>query len=463
MMRLFSKIGENSENWLLALLLFLIITLMAFIGCITGLDDSEWIIDNLGVSEAQLPEYEALKILGIGIGGLLIAVQAVIANKRAKAMQQTAQAQADAAKAQAMATVEQAKANANAEQGQRQERLKNSIEHLGHNSDSVRMGGAYELFHLARDAQGWEDSELRQTVFRILCAHIRRTTGDKEYQAEHKSKPSEEVQSLLTLLFVQNYQAFTDFHVNLRGTWLNGANLREARLEKAVLTEAHLHGVTLVGANLKEADMTEGHLQGADLTDAEMQKATLRRTLMQGACLNGARLREAWLYSTQMQGVRLLGARMEGAYLSHTEMQGADLYEARLQLAKLSNVKLQAGRLARAQFQGATLSGVHLGGVNDGMDPVEMRLRDRVEREAILNGTVFQGGLTKREVECIVEMVSDELPGVRRARLEWHIDKPTSHELPQNSGVNTEPYTAEEAEAWIAEYKAAMSEVPEVD
>ena len=85
---------------------------------------------------------EILKFLGIGMGGVLLALQAMMSYKRAKALEDTANVQAEAAKAQAKATEEQAKANQNTEQGQRQERLKNAIEHLGHDKDSVRLGGA---------------------------------------------------------------------------------------------------------------------------------------------------------------------------------------------------------------------------------------------------------------------------------------------------------------------------------
>ena len=67
------------------------------------------------------------------MGGILLALQAVIANKRAQAMEDAANAQADAVK-------EQAKANQNTEQGQRQERFKNAIEHLGHPSDLGALG-----------------------------------------------------------------------------------------------------------------------------------------------------------------------------------------------------------------------------------------------------------------------------------------------------------------------------------
>ena len=152
---------------------------------------------------------ETLTFLGIGMGGVLLALQALMSYKRAKALEDTANAQAEAAKAQAKATEEQAKANEKTEQGQRQERLKNAIEHLGHPSDSVRLGGAYELWHLAQDTK-----DLRQTVLDILCAHIRRTTGEAEYREKHKSEPSEEIQSLLTLLFVQDHRVFRGLHTN---------------------------------------------------------------------------------------------------------------------------------------------------------------------------------------------------------------------------------------------------------
>jgi len=63
-----------------------------------------------------------LTFLGLVMGGILIALQALIASGQTKAMHD---------------------AVSKTEQGQRQERLKNAIEHLGKNKDSVRFGGAY--------------------------------------------------------------------------------------------------------------------------------------------------------------------------------------------------------------------------------------------------------------------------------------------------------------------------------
>ncbi len=202
------------------------------------------------------------------MGGILIALQALIASGQTKAMED---------------------AVLKTEQGQRQERLKNAIAHLGHDSDSVRLGGAYELFHLAQDTEN-----LRQTILDILCAHIRWTTGETEYREKHKAEPSEEIQSLLTLLFVQKHDVFEGLHINLEESWLNGADLNKARLEKAVLTGAYIKESRMQGVDLHDARM-----QGTDLHDAQMQGADLHDARMQGADLRDARMQGADLYATR--------------------------------------------------------------------------------------------------------------------------------------------------------------------
>ena len=91
----------------------------------------------------------------------------------------------------------------------------------------------------------------------------------------------------------------------------------------------------------------------------------------------------------------------------------------------------------------------------------ERRIRDKIGKESDLSMVDFQGGLSREDVDSLVEGLSDEKARTLRERLEPHIGKPVSHELPENSGAIIEAYTAEEAEQWIAEYNEAMSEVPE--
>ncbi len=198
-----------------------------------------WTFDLTGLKE----KHEVLKFLGIGMGGILLALQALASHKRAKAMEDTANAQVEA--------------NRTTEQGLRQERLKNAIEHLGSSSASVRLGGTYELFHLAKDTEKW-----RQTVLDILCAHIRGTPSGKEYREQYEARPSEEVQSLLTLLFVDEPDVFEGLHINLWGSWLHGARLLGTQLQRADFAKARLRGATLSEAQLQGADLTQAKLHG---------------------------------------------------------------------------------------------------------------------------------------------------------------------------------------------------------
>ena len=421
---------SGSEPFLRALLIGLLVMLVTLFSSVMFCETCEgWVGERLGLHTKN----PVLKFLGIGMGGVLLALQALMSYKRAKALEDTANAQAEAAKAQAKATEEQAKANQNTEQGQRQERLKNAIEHLGHDNASVRLGGAYELFHLAEDTA--EDmKDLRQTVLDILCAHIRQTTGEGEYRKKYKSKPSEEIQSLLTLLFVQEHEVFKGLRINLQGSWLQGANLKGARLEKAILAKAYLRRVHLGVA----------HLQGADLQHAFLQGAGLWFASLQGAHFGEASLQRAKLALASLQGADLQHAFLQGAKLVGAHLQGADLRLAFLQ---------------GAYFESASLQGASTQNPSDD-DSFAEYIRKRIDQKTDLSGVIFAGGLSREAVASIVKDLPDEEARQLREKLRFHIGKPASHELPENSGAITGAYTAEEAEQWIAEYNEAMSEVP---
>ena len=333
---------------------------------------------------------------------------------------------------------EQAKTNQNAEQGQQQERLKNAIDHLGHASDSVRMGGAHELFHLAKD-----NPELRPTVMDILCFHIRNTTKKEEYRKTQQSKPSEEMQSLLTLLFVQDHDVFRGLPINLQNSCLNGADLRGARLQKANLTKAYLQKTFLWDAKLQDANLFEAHLEDVNLTNAQLRFAFLHKTQLHGATLNSAKLHGASLYGAILYGAEMMGAQLQGADLSLAQLQGAIL--------------------SVAQLQEATLIGTHLHGVRCQeflYNEFEKIMRQSIGQQSDLSTVIFAGGLTNKELDSIVEDLSDEKARELRKKLEPHIGKPISNNLPENNHAITGAYTEEEAEKWIAEYEKAMSKEP---
>ena len=366
---------------------------------------------------------EVLKYLGIGIAGLLLMLQAVIANRRAKAMQQTAEAQGDIAKQQLVA-------NEHTEDGQRQERLKNAIEHLGHERSSVRMGGAYELFHLARDAP----PHLGQTVLDILCAHIRAQTLEGDYSRNHEREPSVEIQGLLNLLFRQNYEYFKGRTIDLKGSWLKGSELREARL-----TEAMLAGVRLQGADLEGAQ-----LQGAEFSGAEMQGANLHQAHLHGADLEEARMHGTDLQEARLQGANLQKAGLQGANLQGAWLQGANLDQAQLQEAKLQGAQLQGvRRLLRKDQAESDLPK---------RGQFEERMSSGVGVDTNLDGVIFEGGLSEKEIKEILVGMPSDMAEELADDLRTHLDNAASHQLPSKCGALIGAYTSEKAQEWIAGY-----------
>ena len=301
-----------------------------------GFSEGEsWIFKFLGVGPEK--KTEALTFLGLAMGGVLLTIQAVVAHRRAKAMEDSAK--------------EQAKANKNSEMGLQQERLKNAIEHLGDNRESVRLGGTYELFHLARDDQkdDKEDRGLRQIVLDILCAHIRQTTGQQAYREAYKEEPSEEVQNLLTLLFFTRHDVFDGFAINLEGSWLNGASFPGAWpfVSGVRLKRANMRGVYLRGAILRSAQLQEANLYGAQLEGADLRSADLLRTILCDAHLQGANLDDA-----DLERADLRRAHLRGASLCDVDMKTTDLRDAHLQGANLDDADLRLAKMHGAQMQG---------------------------------------------------------------------------------------------------------------
>ena len=241
-----------------------------------------------------------------------------------------------------------------------------------------------------------------------------------------KSKPSEEIQSLLDMLFVQDHEIFKGLPVHLQRSRLNGADLQGAHLEKAILSKTYLQGADLSGAHLQGADLSGAHLQGADLS----------------------------------------GAHLQGAILYGANLQGSLLRETYLQQANLGSARLQGSLLPRAQFQGATLAEADLRGAGSQGNlsyTFAQRMRASAGRESALAVATFAGGLSRKEVDSIFEDWPYENAEQLRELLRQHVDQPVSHELPENSGAIIKAYTAEEAEQWIAEYEEVMSVFNEAD
>ncbi len=190
------------------------------------------------------PKLEFIKLIGWGMSGLLAILGVMGLFQRAAALD---------------------KQNEMTEKGHIHERFKAAIEHLGTKRVSVRIAAFYEFYRLAEI-----ESDLKEPIFDILCAHLRKSTKDKNYQkkkeepdiTEHKKI---EIQSLLDILFKEHKDKliFDGLVANLEGANLQDANLQNAKLQNANLQYVNLQNAKLFGANLQNASLIKADLRRA--------------------------------------------------------------------------------------------------------------------------------------------------------------------------------------------------------
>ncbi len=229
---------------------------------------------------------EFLKFIGWGMSGLIAIFGVIGLLQRATALDEQ---------------------NKISEKGHVHERFKAATEHLGSEHISVRIAAFYEFYRLAKIEP---EPDLRDTIFYILCAHLRKTTKDEYYQ-KNQIEPTEETQSLLNILFKPH----------IKYNFLPDSRIKSV-LHVLVFDGmyADLEGVHLQGTNLIDA-----YLQGAQLQTANLHKAYLPKTDMQWANLRWARLQNADLQNANLYGAKLQYANLHEAHLQGTNLQNATI------------------------------------------------------------------------------------------------------------------------------------------
>ena len=401
---------------------------------------------------------EVIQNLGFAFAGMLSVCGVIVANRRAKAMEHAAESQAEAVGSQAKAVESQAEAVRVTEAGQRQERFRDAVSHLGHKSESVRLGGIYALFQMALED---EAGKIRKDVADILCAHIRSTTRSEAYQVKYGAKPSTEIQSLLRMLFtaktskdVKDLEKFWDgIEPDLTGGYFHGLELHRARFERALLEGAQFHGADLFYARFHDASLRRVKFHSARFYDAQFHGAALMDAEFYGATLSGIKFYGANLWDAKFYGANFWNAeKTQGVYLKASQFQGA----------YLRGTQFQGAHFGDAEFHGAYSQG------DRDPSPFVDKIKNRRGEESDLSGVVFSGGLNEAQMEKIVAewrrlpyvskedtdkpTINKEFINRFKNNMSVHVGKKPSHTLPTVLKKSVGSYDEQKAEKWIQEY-----------
>ncbi len=131
---------------------------------------------------------------------------------------------------------------------------------------------------------------------------------------------------------------------SLSGATLSGIVMSRSKLVETDFCQSDLSGSSFIGAI-----MTQVKLNGANLAQAKMQRAILTKADLGGASLHQTDLREANLQSAYMSkadlsGADLTGANLKGAYMSQANLRGANLCGADLKGARVTDDQLATAK-----------------------------------------------------------------------------------------------------------------------
>lgn len=171
---------------------------------------------------------------------------------------------------------------------------------------------------------------------------------------------------------------------NLRGILLDKADISEAKLDDADLSQmkasevtvlkSDFRGVKLRGAVIEKSNLLELDLSGVDLSevslpgtvllDVKADKATFDRAQLENLRVVGAdagcSLVGATFRGANLRNSFLRGAKMEGADLSDALLEGADFSKCDLRNAKFDYARARDARFIKTNLAGASLEGTDL-------------------------------------------------------------------------------------------------------
>jgi uncharacterized protein YjbI with pentapeptide repeats len=148
-------------------------------------------------------------------------------------------------------------------------RFSSCVELLGNPKESARIGCAYNLYFLADECP----EDYLHPICEILCAHIRTITNEKSYQERYRVKPSNEIQTVLNLLFQKdrhNNLIFDPCYKNLEGAFLGGAILNKTVLRNVNFRSATLRIVDFESASFSKVDFVSASLRNVNFNSADL-------------------------------------------------------------------------------------------------------------------------------------------------------------------------------------------------
>ena len=237
-------------------------------------------------------------------------------------------------------------------------RFSSGVELLGNPNESARIGGAYSLYFLAS-----ENKEYLNPVCEILCAHIRNITSDKDYQEKYQEKFSNEILSIIGLLFKDKNDSliFNDCVKDFTGAYLHGASFLNAKLNNVCFKGASLYNVEFIQGTLNYVDFSNATLNNVYFSFDTLSNIRFFGTKLENVRFMGT-LNDIMFFESELNDVDFPCSILSKIYFTGVELNNVNflskLSDCSFSFSKLRNVNFDGAELSGGDFMGAELSNV---------------------------------------------------------------------------------------------------------
>jgi len=205
-------------------------------------------------------------------------------------------------------------------------RFSSGIELLSNPNETVRIGGANNLYLLANE----QKKDYLKPVCEILCGHIRTISSNAEYQEKYKEKPSSEMQAIINLLFKdkKDKSIFDDCIKNLERTFLYGVDfyrvsLSNVNFRHASLNKVNFDSTTLNKVNFNSAILGEVSFNFSRLSEVDFSPYKL----LTGFNFNPTSLTKVMFNYAKLGNVSFQFATLRAVNFSDAELQKNVFFE----------------------------------------------------------------------------------------------------------------------------------------
>lgn len=238
---------------------------------------------------------------------------------------------------------------------ERNSRFSKAIELLGNNHESARIGAAHTLISLAKEYK----EEYRKLVFDILCSHIRTTTYQNEYRDLYSEKPSNEIQTIIEILFkkeADNKSLFEGLKADLNGSFLKGLYLHDAAINYANFKDVNLTNSKLTNVDFIGTNFLNTNFRTEMLSNCNFQSSVISNSHFEGTMLNGCHFTDSSISYTHFEQTTMFSSHFEGANINMTHFEGVNIDDGHFEGSNISCCLFVGSEIFKAFFNGALLN-----------------------------------------------------------------------------------------------------------